>query len=117
MLNFLPALPELAPKFYEYRQDPVTQQFNPIRPSSLEAVRARLEKASSDWAEFHRAESYFWFVEEAGAVVGNVTIQSINHMMLTAEVGYGVFAQARGRGLGSAMVAKLCAEVFAHTNF
>lgn len=115
-MQFVPPSPDLLQKFYDYRQDPVTRQFNPLKPSSLEALAARFANSSSHWTEFHRAESLSWFVEVDGEAVGNVSIHSINRMMLTAEIGYGVFAAARGRGFASAMVSQLCAETFAHTH-
>lgn len=81
----------------------------------LPALQERLAQAGSDFADIAKAEAFFWFVESESGVVGNVTLQNINRMMLTAEVGYGTFAAARKNGVATAAVRELVRQVFAQT--
>jgi ribosomal-protein-alanine N-acetyltransferase len=114
-ITFIPADASLAEVFNEYRQDPVTRQYNPLQPATSESLRERLSKASSDWSQFGRADFFCWFAKSGSVVVGQFNIQNINRMMLTAEIGYGVFANARGRGIATQIVEAMTKEAFTHT--
>ncbi len=114
-IKLIDADPNLAELFYEYRQDPETQKYNPLVSSDIGALRKRLTEASSDLSEYEKAEAFFWFVQAEEQIVGNVTLQNINSMMQTAEIGYGTFANARGRGVATGAIIELTKEVFNKT--
>jgi RimJ/RimL family protein N-acetyltransferase len=42
-------------------------------------------------------------------------MQNINRMMLTAEIGYGILPQVRGRGIASQAIRTLSGNVFSQT--
>ncbi len=115
-ITFSHADPALAEWWFCDRQEAETLRFNPIAPSTVESLKERLSKASSDLALFETSDSYFWFVKENDQIVGHVTMQNINRMMLTAEIGYGISASFRGRGLATVAVHKLATEAFSKTS-
>jgi len=114
-ITLVPANPGLAEYWQENREDPETRRYNPLMPSTVESLRERLSQASSDLAEYERANSYFWAIQAEGEVVGHVTLQNINRTMLTAEIGYGVSQAARGQGVGTQGVGLVAHNVFSQT--
>src|ERR1043165_9263694 len=114
-LNLVPANPDFAEIFLKYRKDPETQKYNPLPPADLSALRERLAISSSDLSKLFEVETFFWFIERESKIIGNVTLQNINKMMLTAEVGYGIMAEARGQGIATAAVSELTKRVFEQT--
>jgi [ribosomal protein S5]-alanine N-acetyltransferase len=107
--------PSLATWWFEERKDPETRRYNPLAPSSVESLRERLSKASSDLAEYERADSFLWIIRSGKEPIGHVSLQNINRMMRTAEIGYGVTQSARGRGIGARVVRLVAQNVFAQT--
>ncbi len=114
-LMLVPADPSLAEWWFRARQDDETVRFNPLLASTLESLRERLSQSSSDLGDYETANSYFWALERDGQVVGHVTLQNINRLMLTAEIGYGVDAKARGQGVGTQGLRLVVENVFAMT--
>ena len=110
-----PAEPSLAEWWFEDRLDPETRRYNPLAPSSVESLRERLSKASSNLTDYEKSDSFFWIVKSGEEIVGHVTLQNINRMMRTAEIGYGVTRMARGRGVGTRQVRLLAEIVFSLT--
>jgi ribosomal-protein-alanine N-acetyltransferase len=114
-ITFRPADPDLAEFFYEHRQDPINLRHNPLIPSTIEMLRERLSKANSHWDDFESAESFFWFLEHESRLVGISSVQNINRMMLTAEIGYGISPEFRGKGLATLAVRQLTESAFEKT--
>ncbi len=114
-ITFSPADPNLAEWWFRDRQEAETLRFNPLAPSTVESLRERLSKSSSDLGSFETSEAYFWFVKKADEIVGHVTMQNINRMMLTVEIGYGVSSHFRGRGFATFAIRKLASDVFSNT--
>ena len=106
---------DLAQRWFEERQDPETLKYNPIVPSTIESLRERLSKASSDLADYETSDTYFWAIKIADEVTGHVTMQNINRMMHTAEIGYHVSSNARGRGIATSAIIILVQNVFRQT--
>ncbi len=114
-VTLVPADPSHAEIYFQYRQDVTTQKYNPLKAATFEEVKRRLLDGCSDLSQYGKAEAFFWFVKCDGEIVGTVTLQEINTEMGTAEIGYGVFPGARGRGIASAAVKALTSRVFAET--
>jgi [ribosomal protein S5]-alanine N-acetyltransferase len=111
-ITFRPATPSHIPLIHAYREDGLTLRHNPVERLSLEETAARQAKHSTDWADFPKAESFSWLVESGGEIVGITTLKGINRSMFTAEIGYGIFAPARGKGLASEVVKQLTKDAF-----
>ncbi|MGE0616979.1 MAG: GNAT family N-acetyltransferase [Bacteriovoracia bacterium] len=107
--------PSLAAWWQESRGDPESVRYNPFAPSTLEQLRERLAKASADLADFPRSEAFLWVIRVDGELVGHVSIQQINRMMLTAELGYAVSASARGKGVATQAVRMVMRDCFTRT--
>jgi RimJ/RimL family protein N-acetyltransferase len=86
-----------------------------VLPLELDACRTRLAGEGHDLSHLWESTSFRWTVEEDGALVGSVSLRELNRRMLTAEIGYGVGARFRGRGLGTRAVALLVDRAFAQT--
>ena len=116
-LKLLAADPKYAELFYEWRQDPEMTKYNPLANSTVEALRDRLSKAGSDLSKIEKHESYFWLIEVDDQILGHVSLNNVNQMMLTSEVGYGVTSAARGKGIATSAVRLITERVFAETGF
>ncbi|MGZ3749028.1 MAG: GNAT family N-acetyltransferase [Pseudobdellovibrionaceae bacterium] len=114
-ITLTPGNPMLAEWWYESRQEAETIKYNPLAPSTVDTLRERILKASSDFKNFDKADNYFWVIRFDDKVAGHVTIQNVNRMMLTAEIGYGISADLRGNGIGAHAVKHLAEMVFAQT--
>lgn len=112
-------LVETSPAHAEFlaegRKDPDMLRFNPLVPTTLEELREQLSKVSSDWSEFDRTESFCWLIEVDTQLAGHVILKNINRMMLTAEIGYGISAEARGKGIATKVVQMFTRQVYEHT--
>jgi [ribosomal protein S5]-alanine N-acetyltransferase len=85
-------------------------------------VKITLVPAEPAHAKFlydHRLDpvtrNFQWLVRCDGELVGNVSLQGINRSMLTGEIGYGVAATARGRGISTSAIKELTKRIFAQT--
>lgn len=115
-VEFLPTTPDHVEFVFAHRQDPETQRYNPLAPVTVEALAERLAKSGSDWSAFDRTESFHWIVRVDGTLAGLASLQNINRMMRTADIGYGIVSNLRGRGMATAAVDSLARQAFARTD-
>src|ERR1700681_3277000 len=85
-------------RLYAWRKDPVVTRYNPLEELSLESLHDRCSRAHCDFTNFDNAELIFWLLETDKRIVGNISVRNINRRMLTAEIGYGIAPEARGKG-------------------
>lgn len=114
-ITLIPTDPQYAELRHEWRQDSQAQKYNPFAPATVELLRERLSKASSDLATIDLTENFIWFVKSGAEVVGNVNLHNVNRHMLTAEIGYMISPQARGKGLATYCVRHLTEQCFEKT--
>ena len=114
-IKLMPPDPNLAPLFFEWRQDSEAKKYNPMMTSTVEELRERLSKAGSDFTQWDKFDAFFWFVNLDNNIVGNISLQNINKTMLTVEIGYAIAASSRSKGLATAAVKLLTQKVFALT--
>lgn len=114
-IKFLSSDSKFADNFLEWRQDPQTIKYNPLAPSNRETLRQRLSSSASDLTEFDKSDAFLWFIDLNGELAGQVNIQNINRMMLTAEIGYTIAPSSRSKGVATAAVRLLTENVFAGT--
>lgn len=101
--------------WYENRQDSETKKFNPLAASTIDSLRERLSKTSSNLLDYESVDAFFWLIKVEDEKVGHLTMQNLNRMMQTAEIGYGVSLQLRGRQIGTRAVELLAKNIFTHT--
>jgi RimJ/RimL family protein N-acetyltransferase len=97
---------------YAWRKDPVVQKYNPVEELSLETLHARCCASHSDFGDFDNAELFFWLLKADEKIVGNISVRNINRRMLTAEIGYGIAAEARGNGYATEAVRLVTERTF-----
>jgi RimJ/RimL family protein N-acetyltransferase len=114
-IAFLPADPSFAEIFFAWRKDAETVKFNPLAPSTIDVLRKRLASSGSNLDDFEKLDSFLWFVDFEGELAGQVNLQNINRMMLTAEIGYTIAPAARSKGVGTAALRLLTENAFART--
>ena len=103
-IALLPYQRDFLELLYDWREDPVVRRYNPVEELSLESLHARCAASHSDFADFENAELFFWLLKADENVIGNISVRNINRRMLTAEIGYGVAAEARGNGYATEAV-------------
>ena len=97
---------------HNWREDPAVGRYNPVEELSLESLHARCSASHSDFADFENAESFFWLLKADEKVIGNISVRNINRRMLTAEIGYGVAAEARGNDYATEAVRLVTQKAF-----
>ena len=96
----------------EWRKEPVMLKYNPVDDLTPAQVHERRLGERSDFADFDKAEAFFWFIQSEEKVVGNISVREINRRMLTAELGYGIAPEARGNGYATAAVRLVTQRAF-----
>lgn len=114
-IKILPANPDLAEFFLKLRQDPDAQKYNPLVPSTVEDLRARLSRYSSDLANEDHVGPYFWFVGFDNDIAGYVALENVDKMMLTVEIGCAIDKKYRGNGIATAAIRLITENVFRYT--
>jgi RimJ/RimL family protein N-acetyltransferase len=114
-MNLLPYRPEYFEMYMRYREQSSTARHNPLKPATAEELKKRLEEEGSELSDLKRFESYRWFVEANGKILGHVSLTKINHMMGFAEVAYGIFEADQGKGFGTKAVRLLVQKVFSES--
>jgi len=114
-IKLLPPDPTLAETLYRWRQDPVAAAFNPFENLSVETLRNMLSTASGDFKDYEKVNSLFWFLGNEEQIIGHFNLKSINKMMFTAEIGYGIGPNHRSRGLATAAMRMATKQIFEHT--
>lgn len=112
----IPSSPEYAEKWLRWREEPRSQQFNPLLESSVADLRDRLSRASSDLSNLRAAEEFLFFWQESGEIVGQVKLSGVNHTMGYGEIGYSIAESHQGRGIGTLAVQTLVEKVFRETS-
>src|SRR5262245_24824141 len=98
--------------FVALRNDMVTKQYNPVDDLSLEALHDRCSAAASDFAHFDEAEGFLLFIKSEQRLIGDITLRNINRRMQTAEVGYSITPEARGKGYATAALGLVTRRAF-----
>ena len=115
-LEFLPPDPIHAELLFEWRNDEELRRYNPVKKdASVSELRQRLGRSSGDLGV--EVEEYSWFARDpaTGHIVGSIGLRNWNRTMRTAEIGYSVAKEARGKGFATAMIAECVRRAFTET--
>jgi [ribosomal protein S5]-alanine N-acetyltransferase len=111
-IRIVPPRSEYAELLHKWRNEPITQKYNPVKDRNLGELRDGLEKALTSLSPFDYSATYRWFIECESRIVGTVSLSEINDMMKTAEVGYMVGKIDYGKGIASAALRVWTAMIF-----
>ncbi len=111
-LSIIPVDTKVLEYYFSYYLDAETRRYDPFPAPSINSVSERLARASSQLSEFQNARSLFWFLKQGEEVVAHVGLNNLNPMMMTAEIGFGVFPAARGKGIATASIRLVTRKVF-----
>jgi RimJ/RimL family protein N-acetyltransferase len=104
--------PSFLQAFIEWRHQPLSVRFNPLKEMSHDEIAKKLEGEGTDLSRLERHESFCWFVSATGQVVGAVTLKNISHSMSYGEIGYGIAESHQGKGIATAAVRLLVNRIF-----
>jgi len=111
-MTLVPADSKLLDSYYEYYLDKETRRYDPFPAPSIDSLKDRFAWVSSQLTEFQNAQSFFWFLKQDTEVVAHVSLNNLNPMMMTAEIGFGVFPAARGKKVATSAIRLVTQKVF-----
>lgn len=114
--RLIPSSPEFAELWLRWRSEPASVRHNPLSDSSVEELRARLARASSDLSDLRAAEEFSFFWEVAGQPVGQLKLSGVSHAMGYAEIGYSITETHQGQGIGTQAVRAFVEKIFRETS-
>jgi RimJ/RimL family protein N-acetyltransferase len=91
-----------AEAWLRWRRDPESRRFIHLPQGALEDWAKRLADSASDLND-RSQDTYRWIAEESGVAIGTVTLAYADWTNLSAELGYVLAPQARGKGHALAM--------------
>ncbi|RYZ97573.1 MAG: N-acetyltransferase, partial [Proteobacteria bacterium] len=106
--SFLPAV-------HRWRSEKDSQAYNPLLVLPPEELSQHLERDGASLELFRTELTQRRFMIVNGAPVGTVSLQNIAHFMGTAELGYMVGEEFRGRGYAGMGVGLFIDELFSRT--
>lgn len=115
MIEFVQSKPEYAELWDKWRREPESLRHNPLTLSDTETLRARMKACGSDLSDLKSAEEFQFFVRWQEQLVGSVNLRSIDHRMMTADIGYGIGEDFQGKGIGTETIRSFVDKVFAET--
>jgi len=115
MVELVPSRPEYAELWQQWRAEPSATRYNPLASTSIEGLRERISKTSSDLSSLQGAKEFQFFVRHESEIVGVVGLVNISHMMMYGEIGYSFVERFHGRGIGTAAVSALVSKIFRET--
>src|SRR5262245_27810129 len=114
-IELLPYQPSFLQAFIEWRNQPLSVRFNPLKAMSCDEIVKKLEGEGTDLTHLEKHESFCWFVSAAGEVVGAVSLKNISHSMSYGEIGYSIAVSHHGKGIATAAVRLLVNKIFAES--
>lgn len=86
-----------AAAWLRWRRDPESRRFIHLPKGDVDAWAKRLAESASDLSD-RGQETYRWIAELDGAAIGTVTLAYADWTNLSAELGYVLAPEARGKG-------------------
>jgi len=111
-IELVPYQPSFLPAFIEWRNQPLSVRFNPLKAMSRDEIAKKLEADGTDLSCLEKHETFCWFVSAAGQAVGSVSLKNISYSMSYGEIGYGVAESHQGKGIATAAVRLLVNKIF-----
>ncbi len=91
-----------AEAWLRWRRDPESRRFIHLPQGEVDDWARRLAASAADLSDRNQ-ETYRWIAEADGAAIGTVTLAYADWTNLSAELGYVLAPEARGKGHAFAM--------------
>ena len=114
-IELLPYQPSFLQAYIEWRNQPLSVRFNPLKEMSRDEIAKKLQGEGSDLSCLEKHESFCWFVSVAGQAVGAVSLKSISHSMCYGEIGYSIAESHHGKGIATAAVRLMVNKIFSES--
>ncbi len=115
-IKIIPSNIEYAQLLHQWRNEPITLKFNPVKSRSLGELQEILSKTPVELAPLDKTVSQRWFISVEGNLVGTVSMSEINSMMGTAEIGYMIGEAYHGRGIATEALKLWTSMIFENTD-
>jgi ribosomal-protein-alanine N-acetyltransferase len=102
--------------FLQWRGEPSSVRHNPLKALSTDEIERMLRSEGSDMSDLRSHESYRWFVQYDGGVVGNVSLKNISHMMSYGEIGYAIAEAYQGKGIATAALRMFIEKTYSESS-
>lgn len=116
IIKILPPSIEYAHLLHQWRNEPVTLKFNPVKTRTLEELQEILRISPVTLDPLDKTVAHRWFISLDDDIVGTVSLSEINVMMGTAEIGYMVGKAHHGRGIATAALKLWTSMIFELTD-
>lgn len=111
-IALLPYEESFLAAFIEWRNQPLSVRYNPLKKMSDDEIAKMLKAEGTDLSSLGKYESFRWFISVDGQVVGALSLKNISHSMSYAEIGYGVAESHQGKGIATAAIRLLVDKIF-----
>jgi RimJ/RimL family protein N-acetyltransferase len=98
--------------FHQIRAEPGASRFQPLRPYSLDRLRAMLDSRANLPLDPILAGKVQWLIESGGEPAGWITLDVTSREHGIASIGYTVTQAFQGRGVATAAVLQVTALAF-----
>jgi len=114
-IRLRPARPTDAPLLHRWRAEPSVRRHQPLSDVTVADLRSDLARQRPE--ELHRArgDRFQWIVEVDGEPAGWITLAIASWEHGIAEIGYALSEPHQGRGVMTAALGQLLAELFGQT--
>jgi ribosomal-protein-alanine N-acetyltransferase len=110
-----PARPADAALLHAWRAEPTVRRHQPLSDASVADLRTDLARQRPEELYRGQGERFQWIVVVAGEPAGWITLAVASWEHGIAEVGYALGTPFQGRGVMTAALTQLFAELFGHT--
>lgn len=114
-IKLLPYEESFLEAFIEWRNQPLSVRYNPLKTMSADKIANMLRAEGTDLSHLGKYESFRWFIALEGQVIGALALKNISHSMGYGELGYGMAESHQGRGIATTAIRLLVDKIFAES--
>jgi RimJ/RimL family protein N-acetyltransferase len=105
-----------AETLLSWRNESISQRYNPLRALDLDQLRSFLSTIQNDLKNLKENTEYGWFVRDENTLVGMIAVRGVSLTMGYAEIGVMVAQDMQGKGIATQALRLLIGNVFRETN-
>jgi ribosomal-protein-alanine N-acetyltransferase len=114
-VSLRPANPADAPLLYRWRSEESVRRHQPLAEASVADLRSDLGRQRLDDLYRGAGDRFQWIVLAEGYPAGWITLAVTSWEHGVGEIGYALTTELQGRGVMSAALGQLVAELYGHT--